>query len=214
MAVMSLSIQGCPADSLLSLQALLSSSKGGSKPSALFPEPYVKACLQRVHGATQRLDELCSSIIQYLKINCIPGEHVKLSQDGQTLPGVIQAEVPGACTCSPLTLRAASTAARETQLQRPAARDCTHVMLVVQTPAPGDKVERLRCQHIPSCRRAHAVPPWTQCGACVGDPQLPAHTCRAVSPGTGASTSVCELVRQDMCMRAAPRVTHLLCLLE
>lgn len=55
----------------------------------------MRPCLDLVHGATARLDDLCASILAYLKITCFPGERVHLPRLGAVQPAVVKASNPG-----------------------------------------------------------------------------------------------------------------------
>lgn len=42
------------------------------------PDAYVKPSLELIHGATTRLDELCNTILNFLRCNCVQDEPIQL----------------------------------------------------------------------------------------------------------------------------------------
>ena len=61
-----------------------------------FPAAYIKPCLALIHGATSRLDELCNTIIAYLRSECVIGEEVYLgTKDDRVVATVVaEAQIP------------------------------------------------------------------------------------------------------------------------
>eukprot|EP00892_Ulva_mutabilis_P000579 jgi/Ulvmu1/10521/UM064_0059.1 len=60
------------------------------------PDAYVKPSLELIHGATTRLDELCNTILNYLKCNCVQDEPVQLpSRGGGKKDAIVRHPVEG-----------------------------------------------------------------------------------------------------------------------
>ena len=70
-----------------------------SADNVAFPHVYIKPCLELVHGATTRLDELCNTIVNFLRCNCIPDEVVQLlPKSGTRRDAVVKYPVQGKLT--------------------------------------------------------------------------------------------------------------------
>lgn len=68
-----------------------------------FPPMYIKPCLELVHGATTRLDELCNTIVNFLRCNCVPDEAVQLlPKSGTRRDAVVKYPVQGKHTQVPV----------------------------------------------------------------------------------------------------------------
>lgn len=67
-----------------------------SADNVAFPPMYIKPCLELVHGATTRLDELCNTIVNFLRCNCVPDEVVQLlPSSGGKHDAVVKCPVQG-----------------------------------------------------------------------------------------------------------------------
>jgi hypothetical protein len=70
--------------------------------SYTLPEMYIKPCLEMIHGATTRLDELCSTILNFLRRNCVADELVQIQgSDGKEHNAIVKSAVPGSAFTLP-----------------------------------------------------------------------------------------------------------------
>lgn len=60
------------------------------------PDAYVKPSLELIHGATTRLDELCNTILNFVRCNCVKDEPIQLpSRGGGKKDAVVRQPVEG-----------------------------------------------------------------------------------------------------------------------
>lgn len=86
---------------ILSRGAIMQSTLHEPDVSFALPDAYVKPSLELIHGATTRLDELCNTILNFVRCNCIQNEPVQLpSRGGGKKDAVVKHPVEGKPWCS------------------------------------------------------------------------------------------------------------------